>query len=272
MEILATIAFSFGVIAYSVASTLYFLELVRPVGEIRTGLGARVLVAGALCHAFHLACAVFASGLRTAPGVQFLLSSAALVVVGSFFVLRRRRGLESLGAFVAPLALTFLVAAQFLEVQLPALAVSRWLLVLHVAANLLGLSFVLLAGGTSSFYLVVEGRLKSKRRPSAGARLPSLDELDTLGHRLLLAGFPLLTFGVVSGGVFFAQLGLLSGVSFARAVLGYVAWGLVAGVLALRASFGFSGRRTAYGTLWSVACLSLVLLVYVLRPLWDSTT
>jgi ABC-type uncharacterized transport system permease subunit len=270
MEILATVAFSFGVIAYSVSSTLFYLELVRSSRELRAGLAARVLALGALCHVIQVSTSLVLGDARSLETIHFLLSAAAWVVVVSFLVLRRGRPIDALGVFVGPLALTFLVAAQFVDAELPAVGVSRWLLGLHVAANLLGLSFVFLAGGTSIFYLALERRLKAKRRAQVQGRLPSLDVLDTLGHRLLLVGFPLLSFGVVSGGVFFAQLGALSGLSFARAVLGYVTWALVAGVLLSRALFGFGGRRSAYGTLWSVACLTLLLVVYLLRPLWGS--
>jgi ABC-type uncharacterized transport system permease subunit len=88
--------------------------------------------------------------------------------------------------------------------------------------------------------------------------LPPLDALDLTEHRLLLAGFPLLTFGIVSGAVFAARLD-------ARAALGYTAWVLVAGVLVLRAVAGWRGRRAAYGTLAGVACTLLVLLFYVVH-------
>jgi ABC-type uncharacterized transport system permease subunit len=138
-------------------------------------------------------------------------------------------------------------------------------LALHITVNIVGLAFVLLAGGAASFYVFVEARLRKKRLAAIG-RLPSLDLLDRLRHRMLLIGFPLLTVGVVTGGIFVSQLDADSLASMARAVLGYAAWLSVAVVLLLRAILGWEGRRSAYGTLAGVACVSLVLLVYVLRP------
>jgi len=267
MEILATVAFSLGVIAYSVATTLYFLELVRSRTEMRSSLSSSVLGLGVGCHAVHLWVASQFTHTCPVESIQFALSAAALVAAISFLVLRRGREIDALGVFVGPLSLTFLLAAQFVGAAPPPAEISRLLLGLHIMANLLGLGFVLLAGGSAVFYLVVERRLKQKRMGQGKGRLPALDVLDRLGHRLLLVGFPLLTFGVVSGALFFAQLGELSGLSFARSILGYVTWTLVGGVLLSRALFGFRGRRSAYGTLWGVLCLTLLLLVYVLRPL-----
>ena len=80
---------------------------------------------------------------------------------------------------------------------------------------------------------------------------------------MLLAGFPLLTFGIVSGAVFAARLDAQTGASLARAALAYTTWLLVAGVLVLRALAGWRGRRAAYGTLAGVACVLIVIGIYV---------
>lgn len=269
MEILATVAFSLGVIAYSVASTLYFLELTRGRAPSAPIVASRALLVGVAFHAVHLEAVFWLRPISPLAGIHFTLSAATLVTTIAFLTLRERWKLDALGAFVGPLALTFLIAAQFVDAGEPPLGVSRLLLFLHVTSNLLGLGFVLLAGGASAFYLFSERRLKNKKHVQAKGQLPSLDALDLVGHRLLLIGFPLLSVGVVSGGVFFAQLGSLSGLSFVRAGLGYVTWGLVAGVLFARAVFGYRGRRAAYGTLLGVLFLSLVLFIYLIKPHWS---
>jgi ABC-type uncharacterized transport system permease subunit len=80
-----------------------------------------------------------------------------------------------------------------------------------------------------------------------------------------LAGFPLLTFGVVTGAAFSEKLGAMQGAELVRSLLGYATWILLAGVLILRRTAGMRGRRAAYGTLAGVLCLLLVLVVYVVR-------
>lgn len=268
MEFLATVAFSLGVIAYSVASTLFFVLLLRPTGSASAKWAFLVLAGGAAAHAAHIVAASLFARACPIDSIHFALSAAALVVVALFLVLGRRQRLDALGIFVGPLALTFLVAAQFVGEEQAHPALSRVLLGLHVMSNLLGLGFVLLSGGVAAFYVFEERRLKQKRISPMRGRLPSLDVLDLLGHRLLLIGFPLLTVGVVTGGFFFTQLGASSGISFVRAILGYATWALVLAVLLLRALGGWRGRRSAYGTLAGVVGVSLVLLVYLLRPFW----
>jgi ABC-type uncharacterized transport system permease subunit len=61
------------------------------------------------------------------------------------------------------------------------------------------------------------------------------------------------------------SLSHLSFVEVLRAALAYLAWLLVAAVLVLRATLGWRGRRTAYGTLAGVACVLLVIVAYVVR-------
>jgi ABC-type uncharacterized transport system permease subunit len=78
-------------------------------------------------------------------------------------------------------------------------------------------------------------------------------------------GFPLLTFGVVTGAVFTQQVGGAGSVAVIRSVLGYATWGLLAAVLLLRQTIGLRGRRAAYGTLAGVACVLVVLIVYAVR-------
>src|SRR5690606_27211414 len=97
-------------------------------------------------------------------------------------------------------------------------------------------------------------------------RLPPLDTLDATEHRLLLAGFPLLTFGVVTGAMFISQIGPLTSMASVRVVLGYATWCLVAGVLTLRALAGWRGRRAAWGTLAGVLCVLIMILMYVISP------
>jgi len=52
---IATIAFYLGVVAYSVAATLFFLDLARrDGGDSRPSLAPRLLALGAALHAVHV--------------------------------------------------------------------------------------------------------------------------------------------------------------------------------------------------------------------------
>jgi len=266
MQALATIGFSLAVVAYSIASTLYFLGLTARGGALAGRPAMWALGFGATFHGLHIAFSSLLSHVWPVESIQFALSSTGLVTVVVFLLIRPGLKVEALGALAAPIALSFLVATEFVGPTVLPPDISRMLLLLHITSSLLGFGVVMLAGAASGFYLFVERRLKAKRLGAVG-RLPSLEVLDSVGHRLLLVGFPLLTFTVVTGGMFFARLEQASGDTLTRVLLGYATWVLVAAVLLVRALWGWRGRRSAYGTLAGVMCLSLVLLVYILRPL-----
>ena len=268
MSELAPIAFYFGVIAYSAAATVFFLELWRREPDKQPGsFGPRLLTLGALIHALHVVAASLLSRVCPVESLHFGLSLSALGAVLAYLVLRKRLRLHAVGAIVAPLALTFLIGAQFVSSGRAEAELPRGLLAFHIAANLIGLGVFLVAGGSSALYVLLERRLRQKKLglSPTSSRMPPLEALDRAAHRLLLAGFPLLTFGVVTGAVFTQKVAEGGNAAVLRTVLGYATWGLLATVLLLRQVIGLRGRRAAWGTLAGVACVLVVLLVYAVR-------
>jgi ABC-type uncharacterized transport system permease subunit len=268
MPELASVAFYLGVVAYSAASTVFFLELWRRDPDKPPGVfGPRLLLLGAVSHGVHVVSASLLSRVCPVESLHFGLSLSALGAVIAYLVLRARLRLHAVGAIVAPLALTFLIGAQFVSVPPAEAELPRGLLAFHIAANLIGLGVFLVAGGSSALYVLLERRLRRKKVGffATSSRLPPLEALDRAAHRLLLAGFPLLTFGVVTGAVFTQRVSDADGVALLRTVLGYATWGLLAAVLLLRQIIGLRGRRAAWGTLAGVICVLVVLLVYAVR-------
>jgi ABC-type uncharacterized transport system permease subunit len=254
-----------GAVAYAVASVLYFLHLAGRGAGVRADRFAPWLLGlGAIAHFAHLTSLALLRGECPLFGLDTALSLSAVVVVAAFLTVGRGR-LRSLGAFAAPVALTFLIGAEFVSGAEAALD-QPTLLAVHVAANLGGLGVFLVAGAMGAVYLVEERRLKSKRPRRATAKLPPLDVLDTVAHRLVLIGFPLLTVGIVTGAMFSARLLTGAPVEVARATLAYLAWCVVAGALILRSVAGWRGRRAAWAALIGASCILLVTLVYVVQP------
>jgi ABC-type uncharacterized transport system permease subunit len=261
----AVIAFYVVVVAYSAAATLFFVELARPdVTREAPRWGARALAVGVAVQLLLFVYGLI-EGSTEAWSLKFGLALCACSLSLSYLALRTRMRIDAVGVVVAPLALAMLVGAQFLRASGPVTEFPHTLLLMHVAANVLGVGLFLLAGAAGAFYLVQERRLKEKRVGSLQGKLPPLDALDRTEHRLLLAGFPLLTFGIVSGAIVAARLDSMTSASLLRATLAYATWILVAGVLVLRAVAGWRGRRAAYGTLAGVACVLLVILIYVVH-------
>jgi len=249
---------------YAAASALFFHSLVRTRGADRSGAWApRALWIAVALHALYVCWASFAAHVCPVQSIHFVGSVAALLASALFLLLRTRAGIGALGAFVAPVALTFMLGSRF--VGGPDRPVSGGLLALHVTANVLGDALFLLATGAAVLYLVEERRLKQKQAASLFGRLPPLDALDSAEHRLLLGGFPLLTLGIVTGTAWASRLESGSPAETARALFAYGTWILFAAVLVMRAALGWRGRRAAYGTIAGFLFAVAVLVVYLLR-------
>lgn len=261
-EQFAFAALYFSLVAYSTAATLFFVELARrestPEGN---RYAAIVLGVGALMHALQIGITSFVTNTCPVESLPFALSLSALITATGYIVIRRRWRVDAMGVAVVPIVLAFLVGSQFVGTGPEALGLPRGLLAVHIASNLLGLGLFLLAGAAAAFYIFQERRLKAKRMPS---RLPPLDALDKVEHRLLLAGFPLQTLGAVSGAAFLTDLHMTQA-QLLQVILAYGTWALVASVLLVRAILGWHGRRTAYGTVAGAACVVLVLFLYIVR-------
>jgi ABC-type uncharacterized transport system permease subunit len=250
------------VTSYAVASALFFAHLAKSGASVRAGKAApRVLTAAVL---FHLAYVVFASlvtNVCPVKSVHYVASVAALNAAALYLLVRGWLRIDALGAFVAPVCLTFVLGSRF--VGSPDQGVGGWLLAFHVTVNVLGDAFFLLASGAAVLYLVEERRLKKKR--AASVKLPALDSLDRAEHLLLWTGFALLTMGIVSGTAWAHRIETGSPAEAARALLAYGSWVLFAGVLVLRASLGWRGRRAAYGTIAGFLLTVAVLIFYLVR-------
>jgi ABC-type uncharacterized transport system permease subunit len=267
MDPLGSTAFTLGVVGYSVAATLFVVDLARTDRlPVVVRWGPRMLAIGAAFHFVHMTNVSLLT--RTCPvnSVHFALSLAALIAVAGYLLLRRRESLHAIGTFVAPLALVFLVASEFVGKGRPGAEVSRRLLAVHVTANLLGLAMFLLAATAGALYLVEERRLRRKHLVSGLGKLPPLETLDRTLFRLLLTGFPLLTLGLATGAAFASRGQSHSVASTARAVLSYATWIVVGGVLVSRRVAGWRGQRAAYGALLGALCILLVVALYVAAP------
>jgi ABC-type uncharacterized transport system permease subunit len=252
------------VVAYAAATVLFFRYLATPTATPRTGSTApRVLSVAAVLHTGYVCLASIVANVCPVRSIHFVASIAALLATGLYLAIRRRSNIDALGAFVAPVALTFVLGSRF--VGAADQGIGGGLLALHVTVNVLGDALFLLASGTAVLYLIEERRLKQKRASSVFGKMPPLDALDRAEHRLLLTGFPLLTLGIITGTAWAHRIETGSPAEMARALFAYGTWVLFAGVLTLRALLGWRGRRAAYGTIAGFLFAVAVLVVYLVR-------
>ena len=264
MESLANLLFAFTAALYVIASVLFVRFLVRGKGDVGK-LGPRLIGLGAVLHGAYICVASLVLHVCPVNGIHFPLSVASMTMCFAYLFARRRLRVEVAGAFVAPLALTSLMAARFVGRGEPADSVKSVILPFHVTMNVFGVALFGLAFSAAALYLVQERLVKKKRIDGMSRRLPPLEALDRAEHRFLLAGFPLLTFGIITGTVWARRIEMGGTTEILRAVFGYVTWFVIAGVLFLRAAAGWRGRRAAYGTIAGFAFAVAVLIVYLTR-------
>jgi ABC-type uncharacterized transport system permease subunit len=263
--LLANLLFAVTAVVYSAASALFIAELS---GHLRGAArwAPRLVTVGVPLHAAQIV--VWSAFLRVCPveGIHFSLSVASMLVCLVYAVSRLRFRVDGLGAFVAPQALAFLLASRFVGPVDDEPRLRSAILPFHVASSLLGIALFTLAAAAAVAYLMQEHRLKAKRFEGI-QRFPPIDALDRAEHRFLVAGFPLLTIGILTGTLWAREVEAGGLPDIARAVLSYASWALIGGVLLLRASAGWRGRRAALGTLLGFGLAMLVLAFYLVRSL-----
>jgi len=264
-ELSANVLFVLTATTYVAASAIFLRFLVRGKGDVGK-LGPRLIGLGALLHAAHICVASLVLKVCPVEGIHFPMSVASMLMCVAYVFARKRLRVEVAGAFIAPLALTSLMASRFVGGGAePGEGIKSAILPFHVTLNLFGVALFALAFSAATLYLVQERFVKSKNIDGMSRRLPPLDALDRAEHRFLLAGFPLLTIGIITGTVWAKRVESGSTSDILRAVFGYVTWLVIAGVLFLRAAAGWRGRRAAYGTIAGFAFAVLVLVVYLVR-------
>jgi ABC-type uncharacterized transport system permease subunit len=250
--------------SYVAASILFLRYLARGKGDVGRA-GPRLVAVGAALHAGHIVIASMVLKVCPVEGIHFPMSVASMSMCVAYVVARRRLRVEVAGAFIAPLALTSLLASRFVGSAEPGARIKSAILPFHVTTNLFGVALFTLAFSAATLYLIQERLLKKKQIDGVFRRLPPLDVLDRAEHRFLLAGFPLLTIGIITGTVWAQRVEMGAATEVLRAVFGYVTWLVIASVLFLRAAAGWRGRRAAYGTIAGFGFAVVVLLFYLLR-------
>ncbi|UCH30145.1 MAG: cytochrome c biogenesis protein CcsA [Myxococcales bacterium] len=247
---------------YAIACIMYLFVLTRGSSKAERAPGT-VFVAALGAHLAFLL-------LEAPPGelplsdISQILSVSSFGIGIAFLLASYRWDVTILGAFVAPLSLMLFLASGLGSSYAPVPArVESVMLTLHIGANVLGLVAFALAFVAGFAYMLQERLLRRRQLTGAFQRLPSLGVLDTLGLRSVLVGFPLLTFGMVTGTFWHVRSG--GSQFYVSQALGLVAWAIFAGVIILRVAAGWQGRKAAVGTMLGFAFTLLVLVGYAVR-------
>jgi len=248
---------------YAVACILYLFQLTRG-SDKAPRLPGTVFVAALGAHLAFLLLEAPSPGELPLADMAQILSISSFGIGIAFLLASYRMNVTILGAFVAPLSLMLFLASGLGSSYAPVPPrVQSVVLTLHIVANIMGLVAFALAFVAGVAYILQERLLRRRQLTGAFQRLPSLGVLDTIGLRSVLAGFPLLTFGMVTGTFWLLRSG---GAQFyVSQALGLVAWTIFAGVIVLRVAAGWQGRKAAVGTMLGFAFTLLVLFGYAVR-------
>ncbi len=247
MELLAL---EFACFAYLTAAAAYMTGIAYPSDWTRR-LGPWALGTAFVLQSLSVVLHVIDTGVIPVEGFTEGLAFFAWLLVATYVFVQRKQEVSVLAAAIAPMAFLFtLLAIEFYSERtvLPESWQTPWLTV-HVTLAFLGNAVFGLAFVVSLVYLVQERLLKSHRRAWMIRRLPALETMDRLGYLFLFWGFPLLSLGMVSGGVWALSMLGKFWTWEPREILSVITWVLYAGLLEFRLVGGLRGKRAAYLTI-----------------------
>jgi cytochrome c-type biogenesis protein CcsB len=248
-------------IAYAAAAWFFGAHVART-DDSAAQRGRISLALGFIVHTVSILVHLGSTGLLPVTSFGEGLSFFAWLIAGSFLVVARGGRLSAIGVVVGPLA-SVMVAGAILffgdSAPIPPEMRSPWLPI-HVTLAFLGNAVFGIAFAVSMVYLFQEGRLKSRRGAWLLRRLPSLEQLDRLNYRCLVWGFPLLSLGIITGGIWAANTWGHFWSGEAREILSLITWLVYAGLLQFRLTGGLRGRRAATLT---IVGFTLVVVSYV---------
>jgi ABC-type transport system involved in cytochrome c biogenesis permease subunit len=233
-----------GVLCAAVASVLYARTLTGPAGPASpqgprlVGTAVVLMTAALVLRAFELGTVPLVTSLEA------LFFYAWLLLVVFLFLVRR----AALGIFLLPLAT--LLAAVSAAFMAPPSAVNELfknrLFALHTVSLFLGYSALSVAFCAGVMYLLLFDEIAHKKVGRMFARLPSLDDLDRLGHRTVVLGFVLLTAGIAIGMLWARREWGVAWVWESKSVWTLLSWSVYLGYLVTRRAAGWQGQRAAW--------------------------
>lgn len=171
----------------------------------------------------------------------YAISAMAWLAVGATLFLMAR---ISLPGFLPPVAFAAFLATFAATLGRPEAAVSDVGATIphaHVLLASAGLAALGLAGLAGFFFLLEHRALKQRRKVARRIPMPSLEALDRVNRATLAVGFPLLSLGVVTGGLWLhARAGRYFEGSL-HEIWMLIAWLIYIGLVCLR----FLGRQGA---------------------------
>jgi cytochrome c-type biogenesis protein CcsB len=241
-------ALHLATLAAYILATLIYLAFVIWQRRGLHAMGRAVLWAGFILHTLALGSAWWETGVLPATSLRQSLDLFSWGLMGASLLINIKLNVMILGALTAPICALLLLAASVLPVPVAPpskLMTSVWVPV-HVITVLAAYGLLALTFLSGVLYLVQDRLIRAKNLGAAFKRLPPLTRLDTLSHNALVAGFTLLTIGLITGAVY-AQMKLGSYWRWdPKEIWALITWLLYAVLIHTRLVQGWRGRRGAW--------------------------
>jgi cytochrome c-type biogenesis protein CcsB len=253
--------------------------LISTLGYTASLLVRRVLIAKAstwvLFSAFTLHTAFYLTQLILTQALSVknfpeALSFFAWILCGIYLILQLKTKTRVLGAFISPVAFLLMIGASA-RIEGPVFmpdALKGGLVTLHVTLSIAGEALFALASCAGAMYLIQNRLIKRKSISGFSRLLPSLKELDNIGHLCLLWGFPLLTLGVLIGSIWARTVWGSHWQWDPKQIWTISAWLLYALLLHQRLALGWKGHRIA---LFSVLAFVILLAGFFMEKVFFNT-
>ena len=210
---------------------------------------------------FNLLLAVINSAGLINLGSRDFFSLCALSVSGVYLALQFKTKTRSLGAFISPFILLFMIAAAGQDAGKSLLPqnLQSWLITVHLFLTIVGEALFVLASCAGAMFIIQNRLLKHKKLSRMSRLLPSLNDLDRINHICLLWGFPVLTLGIFAGAVFAGFNWKIGWLTDPKIIWTFAGWIIYGFLLHQRLAISWRGYRMA---VFSCAAFILLLLSY----------
>jgi len=205
-----TLPLLMAVAAVYLAATLLYLKVFLAKQEPAVLQARRILALGFVLHTAAII-AIHMNDSRAVTPVQESVSFMAYAIVGLWLVFQRKWRAAVLGALLSPIAF-LLVFYTTLPLE-PETSLTEFRSLwshFHVVLSVIGFGFLALAFAAGATYLIQDRELKSRKTEAIERvvfRLPALEVLDRANAFCILYGFPILTLGMIMGGIWEVALG-----------------------------------------------------------------
>ena len=232
---------------YLIASVVYLIYLIN-LKEGMAKAGRILTLVGFLLHTVAILIRYVEAGHFPVISMYESLWFFAWATILVYLICDYKTHIPSLGSFVLPLASLSLIYSMALPSHIeplnPALQ-SAWRGV-HTISAFLGYGAFAVAFCLAIIYLIQERQLKRKKPGAFYYRLPSLELLDYLSHKILAFGFPCLTVAIITGSMW-ASTAWGSYWSWdPKETWSLITWFIYAAMIHTRVAVGWRGKKASY--------------------------